>query len=107
MISTPSEAIKERAKTWQSSLEAPALVEPNRSAIGGGSLPGETLPSWVLALSAEDIAGGPEEVMRRLRQGSPPIIARIEDDRVLLDPRTVLPEEEEGLLRGLKAALGG
>jgi L-seryl-tRNA(Ser) seleniumtransferase len=106
MISTPSEAVKERAKSWQSALEAPASVEPSRSAIGGGSLPGETLPSWALALSVEDINGGPEEVMRRLRRNSPPIIARIEEDRVLLDPRTVLPEEEEGLLRGLKAALG-
>lgn len=107
MIAAPAETVKERAKTWQSALEAPGLVEPSRSAIGGGSLPGETLPSWVLALSAKDIAGGPEEVMRRLRRSSPPIIARIEEDRVLVDPRTVLPEEEEGLRRGLKAALGG
>ena len=45
--------------------------------------------------------------MRRLRKGDPPVVARIEEDQVLLDPRTVLPEEEERLLRGVRAALAG
>ena len=82
-------------------------MEPSRSAIGGGSLPGETLPSWVLALPCRDIPGGPEEVTRRLRSCDPPVVARIENDRLLLDPRTVLPEEEHLLVKGLKAALAG
>ena len=75
------------------------------SAIGGGSLPGETLPSWVLALSCQGSSGGPEEVMQRLRQADPPVVARIEGNRVLLDPRTVLPEEDETLLQAVRVVL--
>jgi L-seryl-tRNA(Ser) seleniumtransferase len=105
MISMQADAVKERAQEWQSALEAPATLEPSRSAIGGGSLPGETLPTWVLALSCQGIAGGPEEVMRRLRHSDPPVIARLAEDRVLLDPRTVLPEEERPLVGALQQAL--
>ena len=105
MISSSSETIKERAKGWQATLEAPAAVIPSQSAIGGGSLPGETLPSWVLALSCEGHVGGPEQVMEKLRRCDPPVIARIEGDRVLLDPRTVLVEEEGALLKGLRSVL--
>jgi L-seryl-tRNA(Ser) seleniumtransferase len=85
--------------------EGDAVVVPGRSAIGGGSLPGETLPSWVLSLNCRAASGGPEGVMERLRQEDTPVIARIEEDRVLLDPRTVLPEEDEVLLQGVRAAL--
>ncbi len=105
MISAAPEAIKERAKGWQATLEAPAAVIPSQSAIGGGSLPGETLPSWALALSCAGHAGGPEGVMEQLRRCDPPVIARIEEDRVLLDPRTVLVEEEGALLEGLRSVL--
>jgi L-seryl-tRNA(Ser) seleniumtransferase len=105
MISAPPEAVKQRARFWQATLEAPTAVRPTRSAIGGGSLPGETLPSWALAVTCAGIEGGAEEVMRRLRAGNPPVIARIEDDQVLLDPRTVPPEEDNALLKGLALAL--
>jgi L-seryl-tRNA(Ser) seleniumtransferase len=105
MISASPEVIKQRAKVWQITLESPAAVVPSRSAIGGGSLPGETLPSWALALSCDGIEGGAEEVMRRLRACDPPVIARIEDHQVLLDPRTVPPEEDDALLKGLAVAL--
>ena len=107
MISATPDSIRDRARAWQSALEAPATVIAVRSAVGGGSLPGETLPSWALALPGQEIAGGPEHLMRRLRQCDPPVIARIEDERVLLDPRTVLPEEEPALLIGLKNVLSG
>ena len=49
--------------------------------------------------------GGPEGVMQRLRQADPPVIARIEDNQVLLDPRTVLPEQENQLLQSLTQSL--
>ena len=107
MIAASPDAIKERALRWRSHLQGNCEIEPSRSAVGGGSLPGETLPSWVLALSCQGVAGGgPEEVMDRLRHGHPPVVARVDEDRVLLDPRTVLPEEEDALLRSLRAALG-
>ncbi len=105
MISTPQEKIKERATNWQAQVGGNASVEPSRSAIGGGTLPGETLPSWVLALDCRGAAGGAEEVMGRMRRADPPVVARIEEDRVLLDPRTVSPEEEEALIGVLRQVL--
>ena len=101
MISASEQSVKARAESWVSRLEAPAEVVGTRSAIGGGSLPGETLPTWALALKAR----GADLLMRRLRQSEPPIIARVEADSVLLDPRTVLPEEDESLIEGLSLAL--
>jgi L-seryl-tRNA(Ser) seleniumtransferase len=65
-------------------------VEAVESTIGGGSLPGETLPS--VALSLRLIR--PDAVHRRLRAGNPALIGRVRDGRVLLDLRTVLPEED-------------
>jgi L-seryl-tRNA(Ser) seleniumtransferase len=106
MIAVPAQTVKERAKWWQAVLEAPSSIVPSRSAVGGGSLPGETLPSWSLALPGQGLTTtSPEGIMQRLRQCAPPIIARIEEDQVLLDPRTVLPEEEEALLKGLRSVL--
>ena len=105
MISSPQEKIKARAENWQAQVRgSPDIelsVQPSRSAIGGGTLPGETLPTWVLALDCHGISGGAEEVMSRMRRADPPVVARIEEDRVLLDPRTVLPEQEEALIRVL------
>ena len=92
MVSTPLEKIKERAHYWQSRCGANASVEPSQSAIGGGALPGETLPSWVLALSCEAFPHGAEGVTERLRQADPPVIARIENDRVLLDRPAISQE---------------
>jgi L-seryl-tRNA(Ser) seleniumtransferase len=105
MISTSVEAIKDRAQHWQSRLGASAEVEPSRSAIGGGSLPGETLSSWVVALTCGETSGGAEEAMARLRRAEPPVVARVEEDRVLLDPRTVLPEDDDALLQAVWQAL--
>jgi L-seryl-tRNA(Ser) seleniumtransferase len=106
MIATAEETVRDRAQLWQGQLERGAGVEAARSAIGGGSLPGETLPSWVLTLPCEDDTGGAEEVMGRLRRADPPVVARIEGNRVLLDPRSVLHEEDEPLLRAVHEALG-
>ena len=109
MISASAESIKDRAQRWREQLGRNTGVElkPSRSAVGGGSLPGETLPTWVLALNCGDGQGGPEGVMERLRRAAPPVVARVEDDQVMLDPRTVLPEEEEAMLETLRAALEG
>ena len=68
---------------------------PGRSAVGGGSLPGETLPTHLVTLAADS----PDAVAARLRAGEPPVITRIEDDRLVLDPRTVLPEQEQRYCR--------
>ena len=103
MISASEHSVRARAESWVSRLESPSEVVGTRSAVGGGSLPGETLPTWALALKT----GSADLFMGRLRQSDPPIIARVEADRVLLDPRTVLPEEDEALLQGVSLALVG
>ena len=72
-----------------------------KSTIGGGSLPEESLPTFLLALDGKS----PDKFLKKLRQQQPPIIARTEKDRILLDPRTVLPEEAGALLVGLMNAL--
>ena len=105
MISASTDDIGERARRWQSIVGQATDVQPARSAIGGGSLPGETLSTWVLAIECKGSPGGPERVMERLRQGDTPVVARIEEDRVLLDPRTVLPDEEETLVGVVQGAL--
>ncbi len=100
MIGMPVAAVEERARRWASALSQagrPAGVVEGRSAIGGGSLPGETLPSCLLALETSL----PDQLAARLRQRAIPIIVRIEDNRVLIDPRTVLPRDEEELLQAL------
>ena len=109
MISAPLQLLEERAVSWSTVLSGienlKSQVDSARSAIGGGSLPGETLPTKVLSLDCQALTGGPEGVMHRFRQADPPVIARIEDDRVLLDPRTVLPEQENQLLQSLTQSL--
>jgi L-seryl-tRNA(Ser) seleniumtransferase len=100
MIAAPLELLKERAAAWAATLRQGEVLL-GESTIGGGSLPGETLPTYLLALSVSK----PDRVLTRLRQQRPPIIARLDENRVILDPRTVLPEQERDLLAGVRAAL--
>jgi L-seryl-tRNA(Ser) seleniumtransferase len=100
MISMTEEELSQRADSWANIAQAAETV-PARSAIGGGSLPGETLPTWVVRIPSST-PGDAESLTQRLRANTPPIIARIEDDAVLLDPRTVLPEDEGDVKAALK-----
>lgn len=76
-------------------------VVPAESTVGGGSLPGETLSGYALAV----VVDSPDSLSASLRASDPPVIARIENDQVLLDPRTVLPEQDEQLLHIVAAAI--
>jgi L-seryl-tRNA(Ser) seleniumtransferase len=96
MISLDAKQIEGRARRWVGELAergVPATVRPGQSTVGGGSLPGETLPTHLVALDLE----APGELAGHLRAGEPPVVARIENDRLVLDPRTVLPEQEPAL----------
>ena len=97
MISAPTEVLEERARGWAQYLSY-GEVRKSQSTVGGGSLPEETLPTWTLALSVEK----PNAFAQKLRQDTPPVITRIEDDQVILDPRTVLPEQDQTLLNILR-----
>jgi L-seryl-tRNA(Ser) seleniumtransferase len=94
MISMDREQVRARAEAWRDELGQGEVIE-SESTVGGGSLPGESMGTWVLALDVKS----PDKFMARLRSSNPPVIARTENDCVLLDPRTVLPEQETDLLR--------
>jgi len=100
MIATETDIIRERARKWAQELDQGEVVA-GQSAVGGGSLPGETLPSFLLSLTLPH----PDHFLKRLRRASPPIIARLDEGRILLDPRTVLEDQEGALLVGLVNAL--
>ena len=72
--------------------------------VGGGSLPEESLPTRLLAIAPEGGAGV-TELARSLRLGQPPVVARIERDHLLLDPRTVLADEDASVIAAVRAAL--
>jgi L-seryl-tRNA(Ser) seleniumtransferase len=73
------------------------------SEVGGGSFPEAKLPTCLIQLTADKPTA--DSVVERLRTNDPPIIARIEDDHVVLDPRTILPGQEEMVAQGIRAAL--
>jgi L-seryl-tRNA(Ser) seleniumtransferase len=96
MISIPATDIRQRAEAWAARLGAGEVREAE-STLGGGSLPGESLPTYVLSLDVRSS----NEFLRSMRTQDPPIVARTEKGRVLLDPRTVLDGEDEALLTSL------
>ena len=108
MIAARESAIRERADCLAAGLRQDGLiadVEAVQSTVGGGSLPGETLPSWAVVLRLAD-GERVDNLARRLRLGNPGIFGRIDQERILLDLRTVLPEADESLARSLRLSLG-
>ena len=100
MLSLTSEQIKLRADTWSTHLGTGSVI-PGKSTIGGGSLPEEEMDTYLLALDVKSA----EKTLAALRTQSPPIIARIINNKVVLDPRTIFPFQEPALLQGLENAL--
>lgn len=98
MIARPLADVQAAAEAWAAELVNAAVIE-GESAVGGGSLPGATLPTALLALEVPEV----EAFVARLRAADPPIIARIRDGRALFDPRTVLPGQAAALIGALKA----
>jgi L-seryl-tRNA(Ser) seleniumtransferase len=106
MLGASADAMAARAKSWQHRLMERGIevdLVPAESTVGGGSLPGERLPTTALAITQRP--GHAADLLRRLREHEPPVIGRIEQDRVLLDPRTVLPDEDDALIEAVVAAL--
>jgi len=97
MISASVEEIKSRAENWQKTLGLGEVTE-SKSMVGGGSLPGETLPTMVWAVEVDH----PQKLLADLREGSPAIIGRIENDRVIFDPRTILPQSDPDFIQAFK-----
>lgn len=106
MIARPLSDVEAQAHTWAAHLQeqgVEAEVINGRSRVGGGSLPGTSLPTKVVAIRHENVS----TLAAELRQHRVPLIGRIQDERFLIDPRTVLPYQGEALLRNLlKSCLG-
>jgi L-seryl-tRNA(Ser) seleniumtransferase len=96
MIAEPAERIRQRAFRWINILGQGEVIA-GQSTVGGGSLPEETLATFLVALDVRS----PNRLLARLRAAQPAIIARLQDDRLVLDPRTVLAEQESTLLESL------
>jgi len=106
LIGLASEKIADRAAAWKSRLEeagVAATLEPGESTVGGGSLPGERLATTLLALQLPKSRAG--AVLEALREQTLPVIARIHDGQVVLDPRTVLEGEDDALLAAIRTAV--
>jgi L-seryl-tRNA(Ser) seleniumtransferase len=100
MIAEPAERIRERAEALLGKLPGVrAALVPGESVIGGGSTPEQSIRTWLIAVEAASVTNWEE----RLRRNDPPVIARIENERLLLDLRTVFPEEEDELAASLQA----
>jgi L-seryl-tRNA(Ser) seleniumtransferase len=99
MIARPLASLRAQADAW--AAEVGGTVIAGESTIGGGSLPGATLPTALLAVRVPQ----PDVLTARLRSADIPVIARIQADQVVFDPRTVLPGQAAPLLRIVRGCL--
>ena len=84
---------------------ATVMTLDGQSEMGSGSMPAQPIPTRLVSVTSEHMT--PDELAARLRRREPPVFARIQEDRVLLDPRTLLEGEEEIVIEALLAALNG
>jgi L-seryl-tRNA(Ser) seleniumtransferase len=106
MISASASALRARAEKWIAHFQAAGIsanLRQGHSTVGGGSLPGSMLPTWLVEVQAADVV----MAAQALRANEVPVIGRIADDRLLLDPRTVLVEQQETLLTSVVNAVTG
>jgi L-seryl-tRNA(Ser) seleniumtransferase len=106
MMRLTKDAIGERAEALAARIATPKLrveIVDGESILGGGAAPSSILPARLLALTCEGLSA--DELVARLRSWDPPIIARVDEGRVLLDLRTVFPEQDAAIEKSL-ATLG-
>ncbi|MGA2182213.1 MAG: L-seryl-tRNA(Sec) selenium transferase [Bryobacteraceae bacterium] len=98
MIAQSADEIRSRAERLLGEIVGAELI-PGSSVIGGGSTPDQSIPTWLIALTLANAS----EAERRCRAQDPPVIGRIEDDRLVFDLRTVLPEDEAEFVAAVRA----
>ncbi len=106
MLEEPADQVKHRAERLAEALDGElegARVRPSDAAVGGGSMPGYSLPSWAVEVETPD----PEAMAARLRTGSPPVFCRVDEKVVVFDVRTVPDREVPDLARAIQYALEG
>jgi L-seryl-tRNA(Ser) seleniumtransferase len=102
MIAAPVKDIEKRAEAWKRALGNMARVVDGETMVGGGSLPGGTLPTRLVAIGNREDRNLAQQAARKLRRQETPVVGRIADDILLLDPRSVLPEEDKIALKALR-----
>jgi L-seryl-tRNA(Ser) seleniumtransferase len=105
MLTEDVAQLERRAKALQRGVGLGAEVIEGASEVGGGSFPGVALKTWLVRVSSRQLT--PDTLAARLRQHDPPIIARIAAERVLLDPRTMSPDDLPTVAAAVRAALDG
>jgi L-seryl-tRNA(Ser) seleniumtransferase len=108
MLSASPVALHQRVESWIQHLQKSgfqAQMESALSTIGGGSLPGETLPTYALTLAQQDLSCSLDELALHLRQAERPVIGRISHDRLYFDPRTIFPHQDEQFIATLLQSL--
>jgi len=103
MLTEDVAEIRRRGEALQNGVGKGTDLVEGESEVGGGSFPGKTLKTWLVGLPSDHLTS--DVLATRLRAADPPIIARILDDRVVLDPRTIFPHQIEQLARAVRAAL--
>jgi len=107
MMRLSKEEIGLRAEAIAAKVRSPKVaveVTDGESVIGGGAAPSAVLPTRLLAVTCEGFTA--DELAARLRASDPPVIARVEEARVLLDLRTVFPEHDEAMAKVLQLLAG-
>jgi len=117
MLTEDIEAIRQRGEALRKGVrregvggkdvgtKAYAELIQGESEVGGGSFPGAKLKTWLVELRTDTLTA--DALVERLRGAEPPVIARIANNRVVLDPRTILPGQEEAVARAVAGALDG
>jgi L-seryl-tRNA(Ser) seleniumtransferase len=105
MLTEEIAQLERRAEALQRGVGLGAEVIEGASEVGGGSFPGVELRTWLVRVSSRQLT--PDALAARLRQHDPPIVARIAADRVVLDPRTISPDELATVAAAVRAALDG
>ena len=103
MLATPAAVLREAAEALAARIPG-ATVEADVSYSGGGALPEEELPAWVVCVPPP-AALGAEGLAAHLRSGDPPVVARVRGGQVRLDPRTLLPGDTDLIVAQLRSAL--
>ena len=104
MISMPVAEIERRAEMWAQALNGLGRVVEGESMIGGGSLPGGTLSTRLVALGGQSKRKNLAQALaQRLRHHEPPVVGRISENLLILDPRSVLPEDDQTILQALRS----
>jgi L-seryl-tRNA(Ser) seleniumtransferase len=104
MVAEPLDALRLRAERWADAAGEAGAVLGSKSMVGGGSLPGEGMPTWCAAIQPPR---GATEIAAALRRADPPVLGRLADGALLLDPRTVDPGDDGAVEVGIREAVSG